>query len=130
MNQKRGFIFFSLVIVFIAVLISSLVFAGNLYIKPNLERKRAERLLEEAEKEFSNAKVHITLSPEISIHEFELSRSKIKQAVELIEKYGEGYYSPGDVDDFNSRMKESEMWIEKCKKAIEEKTAEKALQAK
>ncbi len=33
-------------------------------------------------------------------------------------EYGEGFYSPGDVTDYNARISECGMWIERCKVTI------------
>lgn len=94
--------------------INETVMAGKLYIKPELERKRVARLLEEADSDFRTAKVHMTLSPETALTEFQLARDKFKAAIEIIQDYGEGYYTPGDVEDFEKRIRECEMWINKC----------------
>ena len=98
-------------IVSVVLFISYNVYGGKLYIKPQLEIKRAERLLNEAEQDFRNGKIHITLSPEIACTEFEMAKDKYKQAIEIIEDYGEGYYTPGDVEDFTKRMNECAIWI-------------------
>jgi len=96
------------------------VSAGNLYIKPDLEMKRTARLLEEADADFRNGKIHISLSPEIALLEFDHSKSKYKQAVEIIEKYGQGSFTPGDVEDFKARMQECDLWIQKSKDSLPE----------
>jgi len=98
-------------------------FGGKLYIKPELERNRAARLLSEADADFRNGKIHITLSPEISVTEFQLAKEKYKQAVELIEIYGAGYYSPGDIEDYNNKTKECDIWIRKSSQEIKQKKA-------
>jgi len=116
---RNNFVFLLGVIVVFSVIFTTInVYAGKLYIKPELERKRAARLLNEADLEFRNGKIHITLSPEIAYREFELSKKKYKQAIELIETYGAGYYTPGDVEDFNTRIEECELWMEKCRDRV------------
>jgi len=110
----------------IAGMFPHLLYAGKLYIKPDLEVKRAERLLSEADADFRNGKVHITLSPDIALPEFELAQDKYKQAIELIERYGAGNYTPGDVDDFRKRMNECDLWIQKSKDQIKSLTPVKA----
>ncbi len=113
-------IFKFVVFLMLAASFSLNVFAGKLYIKPELERKRADRLLDEAESDFRNAKIHLTFSPEISLTEFTLAKEKFKQAVEIIEQYGAGYYTPGDVDDFQNRIKECDIWITNAMKKVRE----------
>ena len=76
-------------LVFIAVFASSYIFAGKLYIKPELELRRAERLVETADADYRNAKIHMLLSPEIAVKEFEQAWGKYKDAIEIIEKYGQ-----------------------------------------
>lgn len=107
-----------------AVLISINVFAGKLYIKPDLELKRSARLLEEANADFVNAKIHITRQPEIALTEFEMAKEKYREAISIIEVYGAGYYSPGDVDDFKNRIKECDIWLEKSAELLEQKKRE------
>ncbi|MDD5439609.1 MAG: hypothetical protein PHS37_05440 [Candidatus Omnitrophica bacterium] len=115
MRNRLAILIFSLCIGTAIISLPKTVFAGKLYIKPDLEIKRAERLLDEAETEFRNGKVHITLSPDIAEPEFVLSKQKYQQAIELIERYGAGQYTPGDVDDFRKRMGECDLWIQKAK---------------
>lgn len=102
------------------VLIGNNVIAGKLYIKPDLERNRAERLIQMANKDFWNAKIHMTLSPETAITEFKQAKRKFKDAIAIIESFGAGYYTPGDVEDMTKRMKECDQWIEECKRLLQQ----------
>lgn len=121
--MKKSTFWAGVIAIFLAFsFIVGTVYAGRLYIKPNLERNRAERLLDEAEMEFRNGKLHITLSPEISVEEFRIAKEKIAQAIEIIEKYGEGYFTPGDVDDFTERMRECDLWIRRSQQAIRDQS--------
>jgi len=118
MRKVSGFVL--VIIVGVAcILFVSQVYAGKLYIKPELELKRAKRLLNEANSDFRNGKLHISFSPEISFTEFELARKKYKQAIEIIEKFGAGHYTPGDVSDFTNRMNECTHWTKKSQQAID-----------
>lgn len=110
--------FLSLFLIVLVVLISYTAFAGKLYIKPDLELKRAARLIKEADTEFRSGKIHIALSPEIAIREFEVSMEKYEQVIEIVEKYGAGTYSPGDLEDLEDKMKQCEEWIKKSKQNI------------
>jgi hypothetical protein len=125
MGRGENFIKGLLLLVLLAF-ISINVFAGKLYIKPDLERKRVARLLSEADSDFRNAKIHIGLSPELALPEFESSKEKYKQAIEIIDKYGEGYYTPGDLDDFSNRVKECDTWISKSQEALSAAKSSKA----
>ncbi len=120
-NISRPEFIHILFILLLFALAANIVFAGKLYIKPELERKRAARLLDEADSDFRNAKIHLDFSPEIAITEFENAMRKYKDAVEIIEQYGAGYYTPGDVEDYLQRAKECQAWINKCREQLKKK---------
>jgi len=112
--KKTKYILFLFLLV-VVVLLSYTAFAGKLFIKPDLEIKRATRLLQEADTEFRSGKIHIALSPEIAIREFEVSMEKYEQVIEILDKYGAGIYSPGDLEDLEDKMKQCEEWIKSQK---------------
>jgi hypothetical protein len=115
----KGEHFFKGALIFVVLAFISInVFAGKLYIKPDLERKRAARLLSEADADFRNAKIHIALSPELALPEFESSKEKYREAVEILDKYGEGFYTPGDLEDFSSTIKDCDTWIARAKEQL------------
>ena len=60
------------------------------------------------------------LSPEIAVREFEQAWRKYKDAIDIIEKYGAGRYTPGDIEDLDRLRKECIQWIDECKAAIRE----------
>ena len=95
------------------------VFAGKLYIKPDLELKRAERLIDMADADFRNGKIHFTLSPEIALNEFKLAKEKYIQIIQILEKYGAGHYTPGDVQDFRNLINECELWLRKSQRTLD-----------
>jgi hypothetical protein len=105
----------------ILVLLSYEAFAGKLFIKPKLELKRATRLIREAENDFRTGKIHIALSPELSIHEFTSAMNKYEDIVVIIDKYGAGTYSPGALEDFEDKIEECEDWIKKAKRTMSRK---------
>lgn len=111
-------VFISLLVIGIAVFSNSRIFAGKLYIKADLELKRAARLVEMADSDYRNAKIHMLLSPDIASREFAQAHDKYKQAVEIIEVYGAGYYTPGDIEDLTQRKQECIQWIDECKKKL------------
>lgn len=124
-KEKRSLNYFILIVVVALIGINSL--GGKLYIKPELERARAARLLQEGDADFRNGKIHITLSPEIALEEFKLAKERYKQAVEIIKIYGEGYFTPGDLDDFEKKVKECDSWTLKASQGIKDKEQQKTV---
>ena len=104
--SRVGSVLIIAIVMTIAVSINSRIFAGKLYIKPELELARAARLIDRADQDFRNAKIHMLLSPDISIREFEEARRKYEDAIKIIEEYGAGHYTPGDIQDLSHRSRE------------------------
>ena len=105
-----------------ALLFTYKAIAGKLYIKPDLEMKRAARLLKEADQDFRMAKVHLELSPAIARKEFEHAQKRYSQIIDIIQLYGAGYYTPGDIMDFETRIDECSLWIRKADENIRRKS--------
>jgi hypothetical protein len=118
--KLHKYVIFTLTCILLA-LFSYKAFAGKLYIKPELELKRASRLIREAENDFRTAKIHIALSPELAINEFESAMDKYEDIVVIIEKHGAGQYSPGALEDFEEKIEECEDWIKKSKSKMNKK---------
>ena len=114
-NITKNIFIFTLCILVLGVVIG-IAYAGKLYIKPQLQINRANRLLEEAEDEFNWGKTHFALSPEVSASEFQSAAEKYNTAADILEEWGEGYAIPADIIDYRNKAKQGLEWYEKAVK--------------